>query len=415
LIYYKESVLDANESVELNFPEAQGMNASFINTELELGMDNWNGYKYWCAYTPYPDGDDSLEDPFVAVSNDGISWTAPPGLDLPLDDAGGSDVDGTHNSDTNIVYDWTRDVMIAIWRHVIRQEPQPGTPQDKEQIWAVIIEPDGDNFNVRNKWMMLERDHPDPPEDLILSPNLIHARPQEYYGQEVWILYTCTQEGKMEIFYFIEEGPLSDYEPDFSDNSTEFWIGGVDYTGYGIRPWHFEIKPVLEEGEGWPRHLVFIGCGGPTKDSELPNDDMVPIHATSLDLDPTSLENREEKFNVDIGNVLFSNESWDASDLQRVYHCGFTVSSKREPAFRYEFMPSGDDTNGAWKTYFLQGTPYPDVLTYIRNHGDPDIFSWNLPKMWMHYMHHTYIDDDETMGDVRSYKEEGTTDWFEEE
>lgn len=36
----------------------------------------WNGYRYWMAYTPYPGADSIYENPCVAASNDGVTWTA---------------------------------------------------------------------------------------------------------------------------------------------------------------------------------------------------------------------------------------------------------------------------------------------------------------------------------------------------
>lgn len=50
----------------------------------------WNGYRYWMAETPYPIGTppyrDRWECPSIHVSQDGIHWTIPQGLDNPIDD-----------------------------------------------------------------------------------------------------------------------------------------------------------------------------------------------------------------------------------------------------------------------------------------------------------------------------------------
>lgn len=42
----------------------------------------WNGYRYWMAHTPYPDG--SREDPNITASVDGKTWVVPAGLTNPL-------------------------------------------------------------------------------------------------------------------------------------------------------------------------------------------------------------------------------------------------------------------------------------------------------------------------------------------
>jgi len=45
----------------------------------------WHGFKYWMAFSPYPNGDESKENPSIAASNDGITWEVPRGLTNPLE------------------------------------------------------------------------------------------------------------------------------------------------------------------------------------------------------------------------------------------------------------------------------------------------------------------------------------------
>lgn len=61
------------------------------------------GYRYWMAFTPYPGGDIKKENPSLAVSNSGVLWTNPFGLDrgLLVDWTG---VEGEYNNDTHLVY-----------------------------------------------------------------------------------------------------------------------------------------------------------------------------------------------------------------------------------------------------------------------------------------------------------------------
>lgn len=89
--------------------------------------DGWNGYRYWMAHTPYPSGNDDHEDPNLAVSNDGITWVAAPGVTQPLDDA-----DGTpeYNSDTDLVFG-PNDTMYLFWRHY---DSSLGSNQEKVYV-----------------------------------------------------------------------------------------------------------------------------------------------------------------------------------------------------------------------------------------------------------------------------------------
>jgi hypothetical protein len=80
--------------------------------------EKWNGYSYWLAHTPYPAGDDNYEDPSIVVSQDGITWTTPPGLTNPIVDETGlpayhSDVDLKMGPDNTmyLFYRWYQGVQ----------------------------------------------------------------------------------------------------------------------------------------------------------------------------------------------------------------------------------------------------------------------------------------------------------------
>lgn len=44
----------------------------------------WNGYKYWMAYSPFPNGNGDEENPCIAVSNDLLYWDIPQGFLNPI-------------------------------------------------------------------------------------------------------------------------------------------------------------------------------------------------------------------------------------------------------------------------------------------------------------------------------------------
>lgn len=80
-----------------------------IHPKVLYFANGWNGYKYWMAYTPYPDT--AHENPCIAVSNDGITWTVPAGLTNPLDTP-----DGYTNSDTHLVFREDINTLELWWR-----------------------------------------------------------------------------------------------------------------------------------------------------------------------------------------------------------------------------------------------------------------------------------------------------------
>lgn len=48
--------------------------------------DEWNGFKYWMVYTPYPWANGEEENPSIAVSNDLYKWETPYGMVNPIAD-----------------------------------------------------------------------------------------------------------------------------------------------------------------------------------------------------------------------------------------------------------------------------------------------------------------------------------------
>lgn len=61
------------------------------------------GYRYWLAMTPYPGGDDTVENPAIRVSEDGLTWHPVPGAPDPVVPPP-ADVD-YHNADPELVID----------------------------------------------------------------------------------------------------------------------------------------------------------------------------------------------------------------------------------------------------------------------------------------------------------------------
>jgi hypothetical protein len=80
--------------------------------------NGWNGYKWWMVMTPYRNGVDSLENPSLLASHDGVTWVVPPGITNPISPSINYTT-GFH-SDPEIIppgsYD---DSMRIIYRHTL--------------------------------------------------------------------------------------------------------------------------------------------------------------------------------------------------------------------------------------------------------------------------------------------------------
>lgn len=72
--------------------------------------NKFNGYKYWMAFTPYAYENESLENPCIVASDDGLSWVVPAGLSNPL--AKTDNANNMHYSDTHLVH---VDGKLEIW------------------------------------------------------------------------------------------------------------------------------------------------------------------------------------------------------------------------------------------------------------------------------------------------------------
>jgi hypothetical protein len=73
---------------EIPTGEASGecTHPSVLDAVQILGKD-WNGYRYWMAFTPYPGNDERrfrLENPSIVASHDGEHWQEPEGVRNPL-------------------------------------------------------------------------------------------------------------------------------------------------------------------------------------------------------------------------------------------------------------------------------------------------------------------------------------------
>ena len=70
-------------SENMNISTFDGSN-EFTHPSVLYFEKGFNGYKFWMAYTPYSNCNVSLENPCIAVSNDGINYKKPDKLINPL-------------------------------------------------------------------------------------------------------------------------------------------------------------------------------------------------------------------------------------------------------------------------------------------------------------------------------------------
>ncbi|MGU8448522.1 hypothetical protein V1657_07075 [Clostridium perfringens] len=94
----------------------EGANEPYHPSVIKFS-EKWNGYKYWMAYTPFPD--EPNENPCIAASNDLIKWETPAGLVNPIDKPHDYSSGATgYWSDTHLVYNPNTDKLECWYRGI---------------------------------------------------------------------------------------------------------------------------------------------------------------------------------------------------------------------------------------------------------------------------------------------------------
>ena len=82
--YFSPMFSDSEGSAVLNIETyIDGENQPTHPSVIDMGQE-WNGFRYWMAYSPYPYADGAEENPCVCVSNDMYHWLTPDGLYNPI-------------------------------------------------------------------------------------------------------------------------------------------------------------------------------------------------------------------------------------------------------------------------------------------------------------------------------------------
>ena len=94
-------------------------NIQNVHPKVLYISEGFGGHTYWMAYTPYPNSNDEYENPSVAYSDNGYSWT---NIDSnPLSDPMGNG----YNSDAHLVYREDDGVLECWYRYVSDKNNSP--------------------------------------------------------------------------------------------------------------------------------------------------------------------------------------------------------------------------------------------------------------------------------------------------
>ena len=229
--FYEYPPTSTNAQTILSFRNYLG-NTQNIHPKVLYFPEKWKGYKFWMAYTPYPKGKTDAENPCIAVSQNGLDWTAPGGLKNPLAYA----PKNGYNSDTHLLYDSDNDRMECWWR-----EYDSKTNRDS---FYRRISTDGIHWDEKEKVMEFAL-----PGVMRLSP-------------AVWIadgVYKLIYSNGARLFYI--ESPISKVGKVWSD-PTELPIKWS-----GLHAWHHDV---IQNSEGDLELVVCaFGPGGNNNAADL--------------------------------------------------------------------------------------------------------------------------------------------------
>nr|CRH07487.1 conserved protein of unknown function [Candidatus Magnetococcus massalia] len=220
----------AHAPVPLDTPTYDGSGQVTHPDVLDFGSP-WQGHRFWMVTTPYPFLDDTLENPSILVSQDGISWQPPVGLTNPLVEAPST---GFH-ADPDMIWHRQSGELWLYYLHTIRHD---------RQYLMRLRSADGIHWGEPETILEL-------PYQTIRSPALLQQ------GDEIWIWTVNMRDGPKLEFRRSHDGvawqevepvvlELPGYNPSHIDLIREGTAG----------PWHMVMQ--AEPKRGGPNVLFWL-------------------------------------------------------------------------------------------------------------------------------------------------------------
>jgi len=294
----------------------QSVHPSVIDFKTEYGIASWGGFRYWMAFTPYPNFNSSLENPSILVSKDGLNWINPPGIKNPLASKPLSILrflsGNYYNSDPELLYDPDQNILILYWR-----EYSGGV---YEKIWAIKI---SSKCEQSNKILCFEKAWDYKKTGLILSPTVWRK------GSKEWYMWTTDGNSTMHLYTSTDGMTWSSGQPCSAPWDT--WNGGYI-------PWHVAAKPNHLE-----QRIDFLIAGWPIKGAMK---DCQLLYATAPMSQPKELS-------MPLQGSLLGPGTGGQWDNGYIYRSSFVLESGDEPKFRIWY--SACSKKKAWHIGYTEG------------------------------------------------------------
>lgn len=249
----------ANAGAPLDIPTYEG-SGQVVHPDVVHFADGWRGHKYWMAMTPYPYDTDSWENPSVVVSDDGLSWSVPDGLENPIVPRPPCD----HNNDPDIVYNPQTDELYVYYVELMRADRCDGL--HNENNIRLLKSSDGIHWSAPQTVMSWDPDT----APLYLSPAVVFADGVFH----IWIASNTTAVGYSTSSDGMNWSPVETVEVtpapwhlDVMYADREFVMLLVDspVAGANLRvatssdglAWTTDATPIMRPGDGWDDERIY--------------------------------------------------------------------------------------------------------------------------------------------------------------
>lgn len=251
-----------------------------VHPDVVYVEGGWNGYEYWCVYTPNTMVTSQYENPYIAASHDGKTWVEPQGIKNPIEPEPVNT--NLHNCDADMVYNEEMDAMMAYWNWANdnnwSQAPLgaevrvrisydgihwgvPSTYDEETGIWTkpaneserTLKPATTDKWGLDNSFItaVASRDRYD-----MLSPTFTYDSYRDVYV--MWannagnVGYNNGQNNHVDIRWSKDGLSWSEATPvnNFLDKTAE---------GQSLAPWHQDVNYIPELKEYWAFSQCFTG------------------------------------------------------------------------------------------------------------------------------------------------------------
>jgi hypothetical protein len=185
--------------------------------------DGWKGWRYWMAETPFSPlaqpYRDRNECPSIHVSNDGIHWQNPEGIQNPLVDLNEKQIlDLDYFSDSQLLF--VNDHLEYFFRITERK----GDPQDFSNMTLCRIQSrDGKDWSEMERWIHPGLD--------VVSPGITY---DENNGYRMWYVSPEGYKNNHEIYFInLKEGRFDLHK-----------IQLCKLKGPTMNPWHIDVQKI---------------------------------------------------------------------------------------------------------------------------------------------------------------------------